>query len=252
LFDVEIQSHAVVFNARLSVSFQRTRRLAAQQLPYPPPSSLGALPVHGTAQYKGRIPHEWMLPVGVFLPIVPGEAFWIGFRGSESKPVAVKVAIEKLDAISGTAWHEGLNDDPQDYLVCPPQRSLDGVHAEGQLARQFVAAKSETKAEKKPSSGPMRILVYDAKEGRFSETQPTRSSLTPDVLHSFGQISVRPGSVVAQNILIDPHGIECWDQRNFASLFVYWVYPDHYHAITGQEPPGPASESEGYKGHLLP
>jgi len=253
-FEVEIQSHAVVFNGRLFVSFQRTRQLAKQQSPQPPPRSLGALPVHGAAEYMGRVPNEWMVPVGVFLPIVPGEAFWLGLRGSAWKPNSVKVAIGGLDAISGAAWREGLHADPQDYVVCPPQLSLDGMYLGGQLARQFVsvAFESETQDKKKAPGAAMRIVVYDAKEGRFSETPGTRPVLTPDVLHSFGKIGVQPGSLVAQRILSDQHGVECWDQTKLVSLFVYWVYPDFYRAATGREPPAPASESEGYKGYRLP
>jgi hypothetical protein len=253
LSGIEIQPHAVVVNSRLYVSFQRTRRVPARESAFPPPSSLGALPVHGTAQYGQRLPSEWISPVGVFLPIVPGEAFWIGFRGSPSKPAAVKVAVDELDAISGTAWREGLHDDPQDYIVCPPQLSLDGVHTNGHMARQFVATEGPEKEDQtKTSRTPMSIVVYDPKKGRFSDTLAPRPAPTPNILHSPGQIKPQQGSLVEQDILPDPHGIECWDQKDFASLLVYWLNPGDYRLVTGQQPPPPASMSEGYQGYLLP
>lgn len=254
LFDVEIQSHAIVLNRRLFVSFQRTRRLAEQQAPHPPPSSLGALPVHRAAEHMGRVPNEWMVPVGVFLPIVPGEAFWVGFRGSGWKPNVIKVAIGGLDAISGATWREGLHDDPQDYVVCPPQLSLDGIHAWGEVVRQFVPviSESETEGSWNTPSGAMRIVVYDPMEGCFGENPPAGARPEPDVLHSVGEVSIQVGSIVAQRILSDPHGVRCWDQTESVSLFAHWVNPQEYRAITGQEPPAPAGESEGYKGYRLP
>jgi hypothetical protein len=253
LLDIQVQSHEVIFDSRLCVSFQRTRRLPAEGGPFPPPNSLRALPVHDTAAYRAHLPTEWISRPSIFLPVVPGEAFWIGFRGSQSKPSAVKVTFDELDAISGTLRREGLHNDPQDYIVCPPQPSLDGIYASGHLARQFVATEvREREGNMTALRPPMRMLVYDPKEGRFSGTLAAGPRPTPDILHFPELVRVQQGSLVEQGILPDPHGAECWDQTHFGSLSVYWLNPEDYYLVTGQESPAPASASEGYQGYLLP
>lgn len=63
------------------------------------------------------------------------EAMWIEFKASA--PHAVKVAVGKINAVSGKTWKNGLN--PQDYLVTPPQKWIDGINCANGKARQFVA-----------------------------------------------------------------------------------------------------------------
>lgn len=260
LLEVEIQEYAVVAGRRLSVSFQRTRRLSESEHSHMPPTSLGALPVHGVADYRGRVAPEWMDLWGVFLPLLPEEAFWLGFSGAGWKPSAVKVATAGLDAITGMGWSEGLHHDPQDYVVCPPQRSLDGIYAGGKLVRQFVPVESERRAGGQPiSSVPaMRIVIFEQKPHLFAKQPPVRIPREPDVFHSpeplpsRKEIVVSAGAAINQEILPDPQGIEAWDQTASVSLYVYWVDREKYHEITGQKAPGPRSDAEGYTGYRLP
>ena len=57
------------------------------------------------------------------LPMDQCEALWISF--SASYPFTVKIAAGKINAISGEAWTEELQSEPQNYLVVPEQPWLE-------------------------------------------------------------------------------------------------------------------------------
>ncbi|NIR80308.1 MAG: hypothetical protein GWO00_18685, partial [Gemmatimonadetes bacterium] len=78
----------------------------------------------------------WRRHGGVLLPMYQAEALWLNFgrggvfSGHGGYPFAVKVATGKINAVSGEAWSDGLNRDPQDYMVVPDQPWLDGYCVE--------------------------------------------------------------------------------------------------------------------------
>jgi hypothetical protein len=51
----------------------------------------------------------------------------------------VKVAVGKVNAITGKRWRLKLTKTWQDYVVCPDQPSLDGINAGDGYIRQFFA-----------------------------------------------------------------------------------------------------------------
>ena len=65
------------------------------------------------------------------------EALWISF--SARYPFAVKIAAEKINAVSGEAWTAEVHSEPQDYVVVPGQPWLDGFSVGAGLIRPFVA-----------------------------------------------------------------------------------------------------------------
>ena len=71
------------------------------------------------------------------MPMDQSEALWISF--SASYPFAVKIAAEKINAVSGAAWTAELHSEPQDDVVVPGQPWLDGFSVGAGLIRQFVA-----------------------------------------------------------------------------------------------------------------
>ena len=63
--------------------------------------SLGRFPVRRVADYADRVPAKWREHGGVLLPMYQREAMWLSFSGAHWRPNAVKVAIGKVNAISG-------------------------------------------------------------------------------------------------------------------------------------------------------
>ena len=123
--------------ARCSIEFQRTLRIPDDDKDYPLPPGLGRFPLRHLDDYAGRLPGEWLQRGGVLAPMHQAEALWINFgtgsRRSPAYPFAVKIATGKLCALSGDAWVDHLNRDPQDYVVLPEQSpgSTDTVSRRG-------------------------------------------------------------------------------------------------------------------------
>lgn len=69
------------------------------------------------------------------------EALWIdlSWQSALEYPCAIKIATGKINAVTGEAWANGLDPAPQDYLVIPTQRWLDGYAVGQGYIRQFVA-----------------------------------------------------------------------------------------------------------------
>ena len=62
------------------------------------------------------------------------DALWLNFGsisyGRPELPVALKIGAGKINAVSGEKWVDGLNQDPQNYVVLPEQPWLDGFNVE--------------------------------------------------------------------------------------------------------------------------
>ncbi len=106
---------------------------------------LGRFPIRHVDDFARQVPTEWLKRGGVVLPMYQSEAMWLLFDSDSIEercaeyPFAVKIAAGKRCAVSGEAWREGLQRDPQDYLVIPKQPWLDGFVVEKGIIRQFVA-----------------------------------------------------------------------------------------------------------------
>jgi len=256
---VEFGEYRVSIGTRFSVSFQRAKRAPDGQF-HPPPSSLGVLAVHRVADYAERLPAEWNRMGAGFLPIYPQEAVWLGFSGAAWKPNAVTVGAGRLNAVTGRPWEPRLHDDPQNYMVCPPQLSLDGIYAGDGIVKQFVAAHPErgSTGASLAAVSAMQIVVYEPKAARFPEAPPARSAQGPDVMHALGvprsgdAIELADGATIAQEILRDPCGIDTWDQGNYGSVAIHLLSGVQYREITGLELPPPLSDAQGYTGYRLP
>jgi hypothetical protein len=119
-------------SAGMSVYFQRTLRIPDDDKDYPLPPGLGQFPLRHVDDYDGKIPRGWIRHGGVFFPMYQSEAMWIGFSGQYDSerlvryPIAVKIATGKVCAVSGETWSEGMQRDPQNYVVVPEQPWIDG------------------------------------------------------------------------------------------------------------------------------
>ena len=117
--------------ARCSIEFQRTLRIPDNDKDYPLPPGLGRFPLRHLDDYVARLSRAWLRRGGVVLPMHQAEAMWINFNSASGYPLdypfAVKVATGKVCALTGDAWVNYLNRDPQDYVVIPKQRGWTDI-----------------------------------------------------------------------------------------------------------------------------
>lgn len=123
----------------LEIVFHRTSRIPDDGVAYPLSPGLGRFPLRKVSDYANDVPGHWLNSEGVFLPIYPGEATCLSFRGLSWSPYAVKVAVGRVNALSGAAWTLELVSGTSDYLVAPLQPWLDGFNTGEGSIRQFVA-----------------------------------------------------------------------------------------------------------------
>ncbi len=179
--ETTIRADAITIGERFSVRFMRTLRIPDDGGEYPLPPGLGTFPIRRVADYRDRVPESWREHGGVFLPMYQREAMWLSFAGAPWKPTAVKVAVGKVNALSGKPWHQRLSaghDDEQDYVVVPDQPWLDGINAGRGVIRQFVAMPLgmgytvEGQVTGEERFGGLQIISFEPKPGRFPDAPP--------------------------------------------------------------------------------
>lgn len=104
-------------DAVLDITFQRTLRIPDDERAYFLPPGLGCFPMRHVDDFAHRTPNAWREHGGVMLPMFQSEAMWISFSAHTGYPFAVKIATGKINAITGQEWSDGINQDPQVYLV---------------------------------------------------------------------------------------------------------------------------------------
>jgi hypothetical protein len=244
-----IEQNRLHIGERFSVSFQRTLRLPDDGATYPLPPGLGLFPMHRVEDFANRAPKFMTEYGGIFIPMYQREAMWLGFDAAPWKPNAVKIAVGRVNAVSGELWDEFLHDDPQDYVVCPDQPWLDGINAGSGYIRQFVAIPLgmgytvEAQVTDEETWGGCQIQVFEPKPGKFPDEPPPEP---PFELQTFAgmplemageQMGFGAGGRMTQKIYPDRFGIETWDQNNFGSVFVHIVNSEQYYNLTGAPPP---------------
>lgn len=261
MLDVTVQNNHIHIGERFSVSFQRTLRIPDDGNVYPLPPGLGAFPVHSVVDYWDRVPSDWRSQNSYFISMYQREALWLGFDGAMWKPNAVKIAIGKVNAISGQAWDEALQAQPQNYIVCPNQPWLDGINAGESFIRQFVAMPLgsgltvEAQVNGSEEFGGIQILVHEPKPGRFPDQPPERS---PDIrgaalsLPIGAQMGLGAGGKMIQKIYPDPYGVDTWDLANSGSITVHIINSEQYRELTDLEPPPTPITAEAYTQYGLP
>ena len=279
---IELRDHALEFSfpevhprARCQISFQRTLRIPDDNQPYPLPAGLSRFPLHHVDDYYQRLPASWEQHGGVFLPMYQSEALWLDFscnRWLGDYPCAVKVATGKINAVSGDPWSDALRSGPQDYLIIPAQKWLDGFAVGQGFIRQFVAMplgsgfSAEEQLTRAAVHGGLQILVCPIKRAVFEVIQPQREAARQrevqySYLPGFGvvmgdggptEMALSPGGLMRQQIERDPYGLDAWDQSAASRCFVHLVNSQTYAAITGQAPPHPPLTAEDYAQARMP
>jgi hypothetical protein len=263
MLNVTIDKEMISIGERFAVSFQRTLRIPDDGRAYPLPPGLGRFPVLQVEDYLDHVPPLWREQGGAFIPMYQREALWLGFHAASWKPNAVKIAVGRINAISGEPYDEVLHSDPQDYLVCPDQPWLDGLHTGQGSVRQFVAMPlglgytieaSMTGAE---TFGGIQIAVFEPKPGKFPDERP----VTPDTgpvraaipkPGGVAPMGLGAGGMMKQKIYSDPYGIDAWDQDNYGRIFVHIINSAEFFEITGLEPPPTPIAAKTYTEYGLP
>lgn len=248
--------------ARCSIEFQRTLRVPDDDNDYPLPPGLGRFPLRHLDDFATRFPEAWRRRGGVLLPMHQAEALWMNFgSGHGAYPFAVKIATGKICALTGDAWVNHLNRDPQDYVVLPEQPWLDGYCVEKGVIRQFVAMPLgegytvEEQLTAAATHGGLQIVAYPMKRERYEAlfSERPREHLDGPVMECrLPSMGLAPGGQMKQEICDDPYGLDAWDQRHASRCFVTIVNSAQWMALTGDLPPKRPPTARSYAEAGLP
>jgi hypothetical protein len=257
----EVHAHA-----ECNIEFQRTLRIPNDDRDHPLPPGLGNFPLRHLDDYAPNLPATWTNRGGVIMPMRQAEAMWVNFVGPRhGYPFAVKVAAGKINAVTGETWTNGLNSDPQDYMVVPGQPWLDGYCVEKGTIRQFVAAPlggghtAEEQLTGASVHGGIQLIVYPMKAERYArlvrDAANAYRGARADMLLAGCQpagMGLAPGGRMKQEIYDDEHGLDAWDQRHSSRCFITIANAAVWQAITGELPPGASPTAADYTKAGLP
>ncbi len=250
-------------DAQCAIEFQRTLRIPDDGLDYPLPPGMGSFPLRHLDDYGRRIPAEWLRRGGVLMPMHQAEAMWINFDCG-GYPFAVKIATGKVCALTGEAWINHLNTDPQDYAVLPEQPWLDGYCVARGIVRQFVAMPLgqgytvEEQLTGEAEHGGLQLVAYPMKAERYKEMMSEDSACAPlGGVVAYGPIETEsmglaPGGRMRQEIYDDEYGLDAWDQRHASRCFVSIANSAQWMALTGERPPTEPPTASAYAAAGLP
>lgn len=267
MLKVTTRNNSLHFGDGFSLDFQRTLRIPDDGSSYALPPGLGAFPICKVSDYRERVPPDWVEHGGVFIPLYQREALWINFHSRRWKPNAVKVAVGKVNAVSGKPWSQTITRESEDYVVCPPQPWLDGINAGEGFIRQFVAMPLgmgytvEAQATGEERFGGIQIIVYEPKPGRFPDQPPplatgalwvAEAAMPLAAPAAAAEMGIAAGGKMKQHIYPDPHGLDAWDQSNYGRVYVHIINSMAFREITGLEPPPTPVTAKTYAEYGLP
>lgn len=265
MLDVQIGPESIRIGKHFAICFKRTLRIPDDGKTHKTPPNFGVFPIYRVADYQESIPSQWRREDDTFIPMYQSEGLYIRFENEAPwQPHAVKVAIGGVNAISGEAHSTKLRAHPQDYLVCPPQLWLDGINTGRGTIRQFLAMPLglgytvEASISGSEEVGGLQITVFAPKPGIFPDAPPEKNEvIRPTALPqrpgaAAARMGLGAGGVITEKILPDPHGIETWDQSNFAQVNVHILNSAQFQLITGLEPPATTVNEETYAEHKFP
>lgn len=270
---IELHKNQLVFRfpqvhpkAEARVDFQRTLRIPDDDQEYPLPPGLGHFALDHVDDFEA-VPGRWKSRGGVMMPMWQAEATWINF--DSDYPMAIKIAAGKINAVTGEAWTNELSNVPQDYVVCPRQRWLDGFCVGEGLIRQFVAMPlgqgmtAEEQITGEAEHGGLQLIVYPMRASVYDEMKRREaaerrknyfeSRVMEDVQFCRSlDFGMAPGGLMQQEIHEDHHGIDAWEQDVFSRCYVHLANAEQYQSITGRLPPEKPPKARDYAAAGLP
>ncbi|MGD9548139.1 MAG: hypothetical protein AB7V45_11435 [Candidatus Krumholzibacteriia bacterium] len=245
-------------DARFELGFQRTLRIPDDDSIHYLPPGLGNFPLRHVDDFAERLPARWREHGGVMMPMYQAEAMWIDFTSRSEYPFLVKIAAGKINAVTGEAWRDSPNRDPQDYVVLPRQPWLDGFCVKKGEIRQFVAAplgsgySVEEQVTGEAEHGGLQIIAYPMKAEEWEKILEERrrererigiryrkaKSLMPMMeCLAAPDMGLAEGGRMKQTIEADPYDFSVWDLRHSSRCFVHITNSVAWRAITGEAPP---------------
>lgn len=263
MLDVMVRDDSIHIGRHFRVAFERTLRIPDDGGEYPLPPGLGEFPVLRVSDYADRVPASWRERGGVFIPMYQREALWLCFSGAYWRPNAVKIAVGRVNAVSGKRLHGRLNRTRQNYLVVPDQSWLDGINAGAGFIRQFVAMplgmgySVEGQVTGKEEFGGMQLRVHDPKPGRFPDEEPERSHASNFCMALPAappgmEMGLGAGGKMRQTLYPDEHGADTWDPESYGEVCVHIANSMAYREITGHEPPPTPVSARTYTEYGMP
>jgi hypothetical protein len=266
VLDVTIQQDRVQIGRHFAVTFERTLRIPDDGREYPLPPSLGHFPVRRVADHADRVPPSWLEHGGVFLPMYQREAMWLHLHATHWRPNALKVAVGKINALSGERYHQRLTTRAQDYVVTPPQPWLDGINAGAGFIKQFVAmplgsgATIEGQITGEEIHGGLQLVCFEPRPGRFPDRPPVVARMAADLAMpacaptagGAAEMGLAAGGRMRQQVYPDPYGIDTWDQDSYGRVFVHIVNSREWTRITGEPLPSTPVDVHSYISAGLP
>jgi len=179
MLTIEVQPNGLEFydqndrSNKTTILFHRTLRIPDDGKTYPLPPSLGLFPIKKVDDFIDKVPEKWKAQGGVFIPMYQREAMWMQFF--TTTPKALKVAIGKINAVTGKPWTNSLEKD-QDYMVLPDQPWLDGINSGDEHIKQFIAMPLgsgytvEHQVTGKDEFGGAQLMLFDSKVQPPKET----------------------------------------------------------------------------------
>ncbi|MCX6982874.1 MAG: hypothetical protein NTV08_19295 [Verrucomicrobia bacterium] len=173
-----IEDNKVLIGRNTRISFNRTLRVPEDGKEYPLPAGFGRLPILRVEDYADRVPTKWLEEGGFIIPLYQREALFLEFSGVKWRPTIGKVAVGRVNAVSGKPYDLKIRAHLQDYVVIPDQRWLDGINSGTGTVKQFVAMPLgegytiEAQVTDEEKHGGFQIVVFDPKAGRFPERDP--------------------------------------------------------------------------------
>ena len=174
-----IQEGVILLGRHTRISFNRTLRIPEDGREYPLPAGFGRLPILRVEDYPDRVPEKWLAEGGFIIPLYQREALYLEFSGANWRPTIAKVAVGRVNAISGKDYDLVIRPHRQDYIVIPDQRWLDGINSARGSVSQFVAMPLgkgytiEAQITDEEKHGGFQLAVFDPKTGRFSKEDPS-------------------------------------------------------------------------------
>jgi tetratricopeptide (TPR) repeat protein len=142
---------------------------------------MGTLPIYRIEDFADKVPPHWLEDGGFFIPLYQREALFIAFKGASWRPVAAKVAVGRINAVTGKPYDEQIRPHEQDYVIIPDQRWLDGINTGKGLVSQFVAMPLgegytvEEQMTDEARHGGFQIVVFEPHADRFPMENPTET-----------------------------------------------------------------------------
>lgn len=175
---VMIENDVIRAGRHTTISFNRTLRVPEDGKDYPLPAGFGTLPIFRVEDYAEKVPPKWLEEGGFFIPLYQREALYLEFTGEQWRPTIAKVAVGRVNAVTGKAFDEQLSSTEQDYVVIPKQQWLDGINSAKGSVSQFVAMPLgqgytvEEQVTDEAKHGGFQIMVCDPKSDHFAEQDP--------------------------------------------------------------------------------